>query len=874
MHLDGPDAGPTRSSCGVGWPAERDPYDWSFVVAKDSGSGVIQHIWAQLENQVDSLTQLRIWVDDSLIITSPLYTFFKKVHGPFRAPLDSLASGAMVCDVQIPYKRNFRITYFADYTVCCLFWAVTWRPMPAQTISESFSLNPSATLAQQQKEGEAAYSNHNSPWTQENSQVISLSKKLYRGDTLVLADITGPSLINTLHFQLSNYDTSVIKALELEMFWDDNPKPSVKVPLADFFCAGAGVKPMTAFPLHTSVSSGFSSYFPMPFAHHGLIRLIASNKDSVSVLSEIHFTKEPIDRTKDGYFHTEFHASLPTYNGVFHPVANILGRGRFVGLTLTVPDAPVPYYLEGDPYFTVDSSSLYSFRYTGTEDYFNGGWFFEDGSYSLPFAGCTALWSSLYRFHYFDALDFEKSFQLKFQHGPRNDLQVNFRTVAYYYKRRTPFWVSRDTICKNNDKNITITGSGYLPDQTINCTLGGRLLFTTKCNATGTFSYRFEQITSLPLGLHFISIDGDTSPQPILIIDNPQVYFVRDPLPQEIRWNDTLLIYGSGFKPGEQITFRIGNTPIDPINPCYTDSNFGFKSILKLPWLDNGQYQVQAIGTLGSTAVTESSLTVTRSLNYECESLWPPTYVDANAGIDYMVYFEKRWSNQTYVRFEPHEAGKKMQLGFEVPFTDTFSVEVYATKGLRFGTYNVSIDKERPVRFEGFEDRDINDPIRSNALPLGNMYLSKGFHILTFDLLGKATSSKDYLLGADNLILTPVTAFTTTSLGVDSVRYSTQYSLLNPQLLSIFPNPNWGKELNIMLDVPLQSQDSGCYLSISIADLFGRTLTELPVEHLQIKRFRTTLSIGNLPSGVYYCIITLRKGSEIERILRPIRITK
>ena len=113
-RLDNIDNEPVRVSAAVGWPkGERDPVDGFHVLAQDTGAGIITHIWTQLHRQEDSLTFFRIRVDDSLIAEGHLYSFFNQNNGAFRSPLDSICSGAQVCNLQIPYKRNFRITYYA-----------------------------------------------------------------------------------------------------------------------------------------------------------------------------------------------------------------------------------------------------------------------------------------------------------------------------------------------------------------------------------------------------------------------------------------------------------------------------------------------------------------------------------------------------------------------------------------------------------------------------------------------------------------------------------------------------------------------------------------------------------------------------------------
>lgn len=867
MHLDGPDAHPMRYACGVGWPSERDPHDYAFVVAKDSGyAGVIEHLWMQLEHQPDSLTVLRIWIDDSLIVSDHLYSFFKKAVPALHAPFDSLCSGALVCDVQMPFKRCFRVTYSADFNHCCLFWAVGWRAVDSAAITEAWSVKPSATSQQQMAAAEKVMWNHGSPWSKESPISKQGTGTVASKDTLVLASLIGEGLIQTIHLKPSTFDTALLKNVTLEMYWDGSPKPSVQVPLLDFFGSGAGLKRMTSLPLRTDSISGLTSYFPMPFYRKALLRLINNSNTSVSVLYEILYSKESVDRNAVGYFQTEFHASLPTYDGVLHRVASTLGRGKFVGMTLSVPFAPVPYYLEGDPYFNIDSNDRYSFGYTGTEDYFNGGWFFEDGAYSLPFAGCTALWSNLYRFHFLDAMDFTKSFDLRMQHGPRNDVQINMRTVGYLYRHWTPFWVSRDTICRSTDRAFTVAGSGYKPNETITATLDTTALFTTTCNVFGEFSYNVPVKPAIPLGLHWLSVNGEQRPEPITIITKPAIRFLRDPLPETIRWTDTLIVQGSGFTPGETVYLSFDTTYSPSLSPCIVDSQYSFRCVITTPWLSNGAYHIHALGSKGTRASSDSTITVTRSLNYECEYLWPPIQADGDCGVDYMVYFDKRWSNQTYVRFQPGDINKVYKLSFQIPYSDSFHVSLFATKGSRFGKYEIAIDNNKAITFDGYEDRDFGDPIRSDAIDLGHPFLIKGYHTMTFKCIGK--QHDEYLFGADNFVLDPLSTFVPQPLDHISEAPAVAPSLLQSSLIKVYPNPA-GNLTHIQLDIPLQRDDTDVQIQFKLRDLLGRTVLNAELQpNRYITRYTKDLDLSALPAGAYFLTISTTGSKTNESISR------
>ena len=92
-RLDGPDTLPVRIFSGLAYTNERDPNDDFFVIAKGTGSGILTHLWLMYYKlPYDSAVTVKIWIDDSLVISSYLYKLFNTPHGALRPPFDSIAS--------------------------------------------------------------------------------------------------------------------------------------------------------------------------------------------------------------------------------------------------------------------------------------------------------------------------------------------------------------------------------------------------------------------------------------------------------------------------------------------------------------------------------------------------------------------------------------------------------------------------------------------------------------------------------------------------------------------------------------------------------------------------------------------------------------
>ena len=69
-----------------------------------------------------------------------------------------------------------------------------------------------------------------------------------------------------------------------------------------------------------------------------------------------------------------------------HLILAARGRGALVGVSLNAQSyAKNLAFLEGDEIYTVDGERRG--KGTGTEDYFNSGWYLDEGTYAGPYTG-------------------------------------------------------------------------------------------------------------------------------------------------------------------------------------------------------------------------------------------------------------------------------------------------------------------------------------------------------------------------------------------------------------------------------------------------------------------------------------------------------
>jgi hypothetical protein len=142
------------------------------------------------------------------------------------------------------------------------------------------------------------------------------------------------------------------------------------------------------------------------------------------------------------HFHARFLETEVAERGRLVTLADILGRGHFVGLVMGQRARTQGWFGEGDDIITVDGRL--SFAGTGTEDYFCDAWGFR--VFSTLYHGVPVYEGrnigdrlSAYRFHIADPIPFRSSFKFEIEHWPWFSAWPNtgrdyFSSLAFWYQ--------------------------------------------------------------------------------------------------------------------------------------------------------------------------------------------------------------------------------------------------------------------------------------------------------------------------------------------------------------------------------------------------------------------------------------------------------
>ena len=260
------------------------------------------------------------------------------------------------------------------------------------------------------------------------------------GETKEVFDIAGPGIISHIWLTIAAPDAYHLKEIVLRIYWDGNPKPSVEVPVGDFFGPNLGIYNVyrSAFLNCSSVRS-LNCYFSMPFRKSARITVTnEGTRDVGSFYSNIDYKLAPSLPSRTLYFRAQYRQKTPN-PAVEHPAGakelNLEGKenhvfmetkgtGHLMGVTLGVLQNAENWMGEGDEMVFVDDDSKPVITGTGSEDYFCGAWDFGGRDNSVPFAhlynGAHYISSperiggrySLYRWHADNPITFQRSLSI------------------------------------------------------------------------------------------------------------------------------------------------------------------------------------------------------------------------------------------------------------------------------------------------------------------------------------------------------------------------------------------------------------------------------------------------------------------------------
>ncbi len=306
----------------------------------------------------------------------------------------------------------------------------------------------------------------NDPFLPHSGAALDLGKgwkvhpfiKLKAGETVTLADIAGPGVINQFWItsDLKNY-----RALVLRFYWDDEQTPSVEVPLGDFFAMGHDASPHTvnSLPVVVNPLRACNCYWQMPFRGHARVTIQNEGGTDANIIA-YKFLYKLVDVPEDAaYFHAQWRRSITRRDYPEHVLLDgVKGKGLYVGTYLAWSAFSKGWWGEGEVKFFMDGDTDQpTIADNGTEDYFGGAWGFykeptaesSEQVFNSPYSGLSLACIddpqgprrfSLYRWHLLDSIGFAADLKVTVQalgwwpEGRYEPLTDDIASTAYWYQ--------------------------------------------------------------------------------------------------------------------------------------------------------------------------------------------------------------------------------------------------------------------------------------------------------------------------------------------------------------------------------------------------------------------------------------------------------
>lgn len=232
--------------------------------------------------------------------------------------------------------------------------------------------------------------------------------------------------------------------VEIDMQWDESPRPDVLAPLGMFFGAGVRVENVRSLPTKVEMLPNrrvrLSSYFRMPFWRKGRVSLVNRQpKPTGPITAAVHLAPARYHEGEAAYF-CALYRDGRTEMGRDWLFCDASGTGWFVGVVQTMYG---DHYCEGNEHFVVDGAGMPQVNGTGSEDYYLAC-FWPNRNFNLPFAGCVGDIflqpgpACYYRFHLDAPIPFYQSLDARIQHGGNSDIVSQYRSLGFYYVRKRP----------------------------------------------------------------------------------------------------------------------------------------------------------------------------------------------------------------------------------------------------------------------------------------------------------------------------------------------------------------------------------------------------------------------------------------------------
>jgi hypothetical protein len=371
------------------------------LLAEHAGPGEIDSMWfTRKRGSVRATGTLRVELDGRRVIDAPLQDVVDgRLGAPFAFPLvanASRSSGGNYIKVPMPFEHSMRVTTSNNPH----FFHVNYRTFDDAEGVRTFDRSES---------GDGVLRARPAGSTEQGRDTLS---------------ITGAGVVRELRLRLPRASPA-----SLRLTFDG--RRTVSLPVSALL---GRLVPFRSLLEDQTRDGTLILRWPMPFGSSADID--ARGAEIQALVQRDSNLPAALAQGEAGYFRATWHRGR-TRPGRAWNVLGTRGPGVLVGVVQTVTGPRSRRYVEGDESIVADGALLHG---TGTEDFFEAGWTFLHGPFSLPLTGNplhrTAGRSDVtgaYRWLLGDAVPFRDRLRFTWEHGNRNRVAATYSTVGLWY---------------------------------------------------------------------------------------------------------------------------------------------------------------------------------------------------------------------------------------------------------------------------------------------------------------------------------------------------------------------------------------------------------------------------------------------------------
>ena len=420
--------------------------DGEGVIFETQGPGAVTRIWMTqgdgISVDLDPKIRLRVRVDgaDDPVIDLSLPEFFGGKIPPFLSPmvLDRRQSGGgNVSYIPLPFRRGCRVSLVNAEK------AKIWFQVTAMLLDKPQGIVSFTGLEDLSRWRRMLSQPGTDPWFSGSRETVSGTVVLKPGKAQQLVAFDGPDQITAIVLRVP---PRRLGEVIVQLSFDG--RTTVDLPLPWFFGIGRpGCLPMQSLFVGMDQGEAYS-YFPMPFHSSFALELELSSASAKGLKMDYAVRRMGSAPASDavlfGARAIDVRASGSGRDAV---LLDLVGPGRLAGLAVTAGSTSSAGwdFLEGDETLQVDGEDQPSWRGTGVEDFFGGGFYFRidsvtPGIFRRALHGMTCIGGtseqpsmSLYRLMPADGPVFYHSLHFSEEGGPTGEVPVRWRGVAWLY---------------------------------------------------------------------------------------------------------------------------------------------------------------------------------------------------------------------------------------------------------------------------------------------------------------------------------------------------------------------------------------------------------------------------------------------------------